>query len=83
MPRAAHRTSLWGVQRRKWSDLTRTQQRGVIGLGAVKLVLTAYALMDLARRPGSHVRGPKLLWLAALPVQPLGPIAYLTLGRRT
>jgi Phospholipase_D-nuclease N-terminal len=66
----------------RWSDLTRTQQRLIIALTAVEIALTATALVDLARRPARQVRGPKQLWLLGCFVQPVGPLAYLALGRR-
>lgn len=69
-------------QKRTWQDLTPAQQRAVIVGGAVEVVLTTLALVDLARRPSEQVRGPKLLWVAGCVVQPFGPIAYLVWGRR-
>jgi hypothetical protein len=66
----------------RWSDLTSTQQLLIIGMGAVELVLTATALVDLARRPADQVRGPKPLWVLGCLVQPVGPLAYLVLGKR-
>ncbi len=67
---------------KKWSELTLTQQRLIIAGGAVEAVLTTAALISLARRPSAAVRGPKILWLAALAIQPVGPLAYFTLGTR-
>lgn len=67
---------------KQWSDLTRAQQRAIVVLGALEVVVTARALMDLRRRPAARVRGPKALWAVGCFVQPLGPVAYLTLGRR-
>ena len=67
---------------RSWSDLTESQQRTIIALSAVELVLTTVALVDLARRPRELVRGPKALWALGCFVQPVGPIAYLAAGRR-
>lgn len=59
-------------------------QRVAIATGAaVELVLTTVALVDLARRPAAQVRGSKALWALGCFVQPVGPVAYLTLGRRT
>ena len=55
----------------------------MVALAAVELVLTTTAAIDLFRRPRRLVRGPKLLWWPLLSVQPFGPIAYLTLGRRS
>ena len=70
------------MAKKKWRDLTRTQQRLVVVGGALELVLTSYALRDLSRRPTGRVRGPKAAWALGCVVQPVGPIAYLTLGRR-
>ena len=67
---------------RKWSDLTPAQQRLIIAGGAVEAVLTTAALLSLAKRPRAAVRGPKALWLAALVVQPVGPLAYFAFGRQ-
>jgi hypothetical protein len=71
------------VNKRGWADLTSTQQKAATVAGLVEVVLTTIAMRDLARRPRAQVRGPKLLWTAACVVQPIGPIAYLLLGRRT
>ena len=68
--------------KKKWSELTPTQQKLIIAGGAVELVLTTAALISLARRPSAAVRGSKVAWLAALAIQPVGPLAYFTLGRR-
>lgn len=67
---------------RRWSDLTSTQQRAIAVSAAVEVVLTTVALVDLARRPAEQVRGPKPVWALGCFVQPVGPIAYLLLGRR-
>jgi hypothetical protein len=60
-----------------------TGQRVAIVAGAtVEVVLTTAALVDLARRPAAQVRGSKALWAIGCFVQPVGPVAYLALGRR-
>lgn len=69
-------------QKKSWSDLSETQRRAVVAAGVVETVFTVVALRDLRRRPAAEVRGPKPLWAAACFVQPVGPLAYLTLGRR-
>lgn len=69
-------------EKKSWSDLSSGQQTAVIVGGAVELVLTTVAVVDLVRRPREQVRGPKPLWCASFVVQPVGPIAYLLLGRR-
>ncbi len=67
---------------RSWNDLSPTAQKAVVAAGAVELALTTYAQIDLGRRAKGEVRGPKLLWRLLTMVQPVGPIAYLVLGRR-
>jgi len=69
------------TSRKKWNDLTPVQQGAIVVGGAIELVLTTIALVDLARRPAAGVRGPKVAWALACFVQPVGPIAYLALGR--
>lgn len=69
--------------KRRWSDLTGTQQKAIVVSAAVEAVLTTVALVDLSRRPAAQVRGPKPLWALGCFVQPVGPVAYLVLGRRS
>jgi hypothetical protein len=68
-------------RRKRWSDLSSRQREAIVAAAAVELVLTSVALVDLARRPSSQVRGSKPLWVLGCFVQPIGPIAYLTCGR--
>ena len=70
------------MAKQTWSDLSITQQRLIVVGGLVEAVLTAVALRDLRRRPADQVRGPKPAWFLASFVQPVGPLAYLLLGRR-
>ncbi|HET9561200.1 MAG TPA: PLD nuclease N-terminal domain-containing protein [Propionibacteriaceae bacterium] len=70
------------ASKKRWSDLTPTQQGLILASAAVELALTAAAIIDLARRPADQIRGPKPLWLLGCIIQPLGPLAYLALGRR-
>jgi hypothetical protein len=69
----------------RWSDLsTRTRRLIVAGLVWEGLLKVA-ALVDLARRPASRVRGSRLRWaLAVALVNSVGavPIAYFRYGRR-
>ena len=67
---------------KKWDEFTGTQQTAIVVLGVIEVALTAAALLDLSRRPREEVRGPKALWALGVFVQPVGPIAYLTVGRR-
>ena len=70
------------MNNKRWSNLTSGQQRAIIVGGAVEVVVTTLALKDLARRPASHVRGPKAGWVLSFVVQPFGPLAYFAIGRR-
>jgi len=70
------------MQKKRWSDLTSRQRTAIVIAGGVEVVLTTAALVDLARRPGPQVRGSKARWAVGCFVQPVGPVAYLTLGRR-
>lgn len=64
----------------KWSDLTSTQQRCVLGAIVVQGALKAAAYRDLARRPERRVRGSKRAWRLALLLNP-GALAYFAFGR--
>lgn len=66
---------------RRWSELSRGSQVGVVVLGAAQIALQGVALVDLARRPADQVRGPKAAWAAASFVNFIGPLVYLTIGR--
>ena len=67
---------------KRWDELTDRQQKSIIVLAGVELIITTVALIDLARRPAEQVRGPKALWALGCFIQPIGPIAYLAGGRR-
>ena len=71
------------MARKKWSDLTPTQQKLIVAGGVVEAVLTTVALRDLAKRPADEVRGRKAVWGLLSFVQPIGPVAYLLFGRRS
>jgi phospholipase D-like protein len=67
---------------RQWRDLSQRQRKGLLALSALEFALTVTAAVDLFRRPRQQIRGPKALWWPAILVQPVGPVAYLALGRR-
>lgn len=69
-------------RQKRWSDLTPRQRRAIVAASVVEVALTTAALVDLTRRPRAQVRGPKALWVVGCVVQPVGPIAYLAMGRR-
>jgi hypothetical protein len=68
--------------RDRWDNLPRWTQTGIVALAGMELILTTKATVDLARRPRRQVRGPKAMWFLAFAVQPFGPLAYLSVGRR-
>jgi hypothetical protein len=73
------------VARKKWNELEPRTRRLVIISGAVEGVLKIAALIDLARRPSSGIRGSKAGWAAAVTlINSVGavPIAYFACGRR-
>jgi hypothetical protein len=70
------------TQKKRWIDFSRRQRAAIVTGAAVEVVLTTTALVDLARRPGTQVRGSKVWWLLGCVVQPVGPVAYLAFGRR-
>jgi phospholipase D-like protein len=70
------------VAKKKWSEFSTLQKRLVYVGGALEAVTTLTVLRDLKRRPADQVRGPKAAWLLACVVQPVGPLAYLAVGRR-
>lgn len=67
---------------KRWSEMSPREQTALLVLVSVEMSLTATALGDLLRCPAEHVRGRKAWWVLGLLVQPIGPIAYLTIGRR-
>lgn len=68
--------------KQKWSQMSSGQKFAVLTVASIELALTATALVDLVRRPAEQVRGPKALWALGVFIQPVGPIAYLTVGAR-
>ena len=71
--------------KRRWDDLPPRTRRLLVVAGAVEGALKIAALVDLARRPSSQVRGSKAKWAAAVTlINSLGaaPLAYFAWGRR-
>jgi hypothetical protein len=69
----------------RWHDLSPRTRRLIVAAGTVEGILKIAALIDLARRPASQVRGSKLRWtLSILLINSAGavPIRYLLRGRR-
>jgi len=70
------------VAAKRWDELSRRQQVGIIVAGTIQLVLLGAALLDLWRRPRAEVRGSKRWWAAASFVNFIGPLSYFAFGRR-
>lgn len=64
------------------NDLTSGQKKGLGILSSIQFLLAGVALVDIWRRPGSEIRGPKAAWTAACAVNFVGPISYFVFGRR-
>ncbi len=72
------------VAHARWLTLSPRTRRVVVALASIEGALKVVALIDLARRPSAQVRGPKVLWAAAIVlVNSAGalPLAYLTRAR--
>ncbi len=72
------------VHRRRWSDLSPATRRFIIAGAAIDGALKSIALVDLARRPSSQVRGSKKAWALAIAFVNSGgilPIVYLIRAR--
>jgi hypothetical protein len=85
MIRSCRRTrggAVFDRRKKKWGELTATQQRAVVAGAAVQLVLQIAALWDLRRRSAEELRGSRRWWTAAAFVNVVGPIAYFAVGRR-
>jgi hypothetical protein len=68
----------------RWNDLSPRSRRLILVGGAFEGLLKIAALVDLARRPSSEVRGSKARWAAAIVfTNSLGavPLTYFVYGR--
>jgi hypothetical protein len=73
------------MTRRRWSDLSERTRRLILYGAVYEGILKVSALVDLARRPASQIRGSKAWWTTAVVlVNSLGavPLAYFRYGRR-
>jgi Phospholipase_D-nuclease N-terminal len=68
--------------RKKWSNLSAGQKRGIALSGAVQIGLLIAALLDIHRRPVEQVRGSKWVWTAVSFINFAGPISYFAFGRK-
>ncbi len=72
------------MTRKQWSELSPRTRQLIVMCGAFEAVLKIAALVDLARRPATEVRGSKRRWaLAVVLLNSVGivPLAYFVVGR--
>jgi Phospholipase_D-nuclease N-terminal len=70
---------------RQWGDLSVGTRRWIIVGAVAEGILKVAALVDMARRPASEIRGSKWVWApTVLLVNSVGaaPLAYFAFGRR-
>jgi hypothetical protein len=70
------------MRQKQWNDLSDTQKRGIVLLGALQLALLAVALIDIRRRDVDAINGSKRLWRMVVLINFIGPIAYFVFGRK-
>ena len=73
------------MRRRSWGELSERTRRLILAGAVLEGALKVAALVDLARRPASDVRGRKSIWAAVIVLVNSGggaPLAYFFLGRR-
>jgi hypothetical protein len=76
---------MYPVARKKWNELDPRIRRFVLVSAAFEGLLKIAALIDLARRDSSDVRGSRARWAAAVTlINSVGavPILYFRYGRR-
>lgn len=70
------------MAKRRWSDLSEAQRRGLLVLTAAQLTLCLAAILSIRRTPAGRVRGSKRRWYALAFVNWVGPVAWFAAGRR-
>jgi hypothetical protein len=71
------------ASKKRGSELSVAQQRGIVLSGALQLMLLGAALADIYRRPREKIRGNnKVLWTLVSFVNFVGPLSYFLFGRK-
>ena len=78
----ARKDATFAAAEKKWAELSDRQRAWLLAAAAGELSLKIAALMDIKRRPADRIRGPKVLWRAAMAVNLLGPVSYFAIGRK-
>jgi len=68
--------------RKRWEDLSSTQQRAIVILGVLQLTLLVAALVDIWRRPEEEIQGSRTIWTLVSFVNFFGPVSYFLFGRK-
>jgi len=68
--------------KKKWSERSGRSRTLIVVAGVVEVVLLVATLIDIKHRPADQIKGSKRMWTALAFVNIVGPIAYLTFGRR-
>ena len=69
-------------KRKQWKDFSPAAKAGAMLAGIIQFSLLASALVDIRRRPGEQVRGPKWVWVLVAFINFVGPISYFLFGRK-
>src|SRR5215210_2478033 len=70
------------MAKKKWSDLSTGQKRGIALSGAVQIGLLIAALGDIYRRPVEQIRGSKWAWTVVSFQSTVGAARALLLSER-
>ena len=70
------------MARKKSSDLSAGQKRGIALSGAVQIGLLIAAPIDIYRRPVKRIRGSRWAWTVVSFINFVGPVSYFAFGRR-
>jgi hypothetical protein len=69
-------------ERKQGKNLSPAAKAGAFVAGFIQISLLVSALLDIRRRPGSQVRGPKWAWALVSFINFVGPISYFMFGRK-
>ncbi|HON10653.1 MAG TPA: PLD nuclease N-terminal domain-containing protein [Chitinispirillaceae bacterium] len=70
-------------RKKHWHDFSLMQKKGIIFLTILQVILLASALIDIARRPSSEIKGRKLKWVLISFIDFAGPVSYFLFGRKS
>ncbi len=70
------------MAKKRWSEFSNGQRRGVMLTAVVQVTLLIAALVDICQRPQEEIRGSKWLWTVVAFVKFVGRVSYFLFGRR-